>query len=416
MKAAMLLVAVVTASCIFVHAQAQEKVLWSFGGLANDGNSPTGALVADGAGNLYGTTLSGGANGYGAVFELSPQFGGGWTEAILYSFCSKIVNSLCLDGGGPLGGLVLDSRGNLYGAAGGGTSSVCGLGPSACGVVFELSPPSAPGGVWSEDVLYNFCSMTDCADGLVPNGGLVFDVEGNLYGTTVGGGEHGKPGSLGGTVFELSPSANGWIETILYNFCTNGSGKFCPDGVVPEAGVVFGPDGSLFGTTVEGGGKVKNAQGVVYQLSPSSAGWAETTLLSQYFSPSFAPVSFSSAGNLFGTTLAAGFELNAKKGSSRSALFTSETGTNSEAGVLIDGEHNALFGTASLGGSNRQGTVWEVTPSRQLIPVYSFCSQANCADGADPLGGLIEDDFGNLYGTAYVGGANGLGVVFEVTP
>jgi len=218
-------------------------------------------------------------------------------------------------------------------------------------------------------------------------------------------------------VFELSPGLGVWTEAVLYDFCTTGSGKFCLDGASPEAGAVFGPDGNLYGTTAEGGGKVKNADGVVYQLSPGSNGWTENVLVSQYSSQSYAPASFSAAGNLFSTTLAAGFELDAKKQTSRSLLFTRQTGVDSKAGVLIDGARNVLFGTASIGGSGANGgTVWEVNPSRQLVPVYSFCSQPKCADGGDPLGGLIEDQSGNLYGTGYEGGAYGIGVVFEVTP
>lgn len=416
MRNAVLLV-LLSAICTFAHGQGEENVLWNFGGVANDGIAPSAGLIADGSGNLYGTTQAGGNFGYGTVFELSPQHGGSWTETILYSFCANL-QTLCLDGAIPLAGLVLDSTGNLYGTTqeGGAPSGACGS--PGCGTVFELSPPSTPGGAWTETVLYNFCAQCkgQYPDGWYPDSTLVFDASGNLYGTTrYGGLTHGRTSP--GIVFELSPGTGGWRETILYTFCSQGSGNFCPDGYAPYAGVVFGPDGNLYGTTTQGGGKRDDAAGVVYELLPGASGWTEQVLISQYASTSVAPVSFSSAGNLFGTTLATGFELNAKERTSRSVLFNaSQVGNDSKAGVLVDGPRNALFGTTSHDGPNLGGSLWEVTPSRQLVALYSFCSQPNCTDGQSPLGELMEDQSGKIYGTTYYGGAYGKGVVFEVTP
>jgi uncharacterized repeat protein (TIGR03803 family) len=403
----------------FAAAQAQYKVLYNFGSVPNDGLAPEGSLISDSYGNLYGTTAFGGTGAGGTVFELSPQPGGTWNEAVLYNFCTQAG---CADGFQPQAGLVIDSAGNLYGTT---YYGPCTNGEGHCGgVVFELSPPLS-GGAWTYSVLYTFCSVFNdgCLDGSEPRSQLVFDASGNLYGTTRegGNGHYNGQANNGGVVFELSPSlAGGWTETVLYNFCTKGSQKICLDGAYPYAGVVFGPDGNLYGTTSEGGGKVKNADGVVYQLSPGSDGWTETVLITQYFSQSYAPVSFSAAGNLFSTTLVSAFELNAKKQSSRSMQFTRDEGTSSEAGVLIDGARNALFGTTSADGPDGGGTVWEVTPSRQLVSIYSFCSLANCADGGVPTGNLIEDQSGNLYGTAEYGGLPGNngynGVVYEITP
>src|SRR5271154_5155829 len=127
MKRLALSVAVSILCCGFALGQAQEKVLWSFGSVPNDGIGPQGALVSDSSGNLYGATTGGGANGYGILFELSPQLGGTWIETILYNFCSNFVNELCLDGAAPAGSLAFDSQRNLYGVAGGGTGSSCGL-------------------------------------------------------------------------------------------------------------------------------------------------------------------------------------------------------------------------------------------------------------------------------------------------
>ena len=165
---------------------ATEKALYRFTG-GNDGANPRGGLVFDSSGNLYGTTTYGGGTnqnrlcanyGCGVVFELSPNSGGGWSETILYSFCSATG---CTDGAQPEAGLIFDAAGNLYGTAGGGAN--------AGGVVFELSPNS--GGGWTESVLYNFCSLTNCADGQLPSGAVTFDLAGNLYGTT-GGGDNSK--------------------------------------------------------------------------------------------------------------------------------------------------------------------------------------------------------------------------------
>src|SRR5579859_5163238 len=141
--------------CSSVLAQVQYKVLWSFGGSPSDGQHPLGSLIFDRAGNLYGTTFAGGTGvGVGGtVFELSPNQEGSWSETILYNFCSN----QCMDGSEPEAGLVIDSAGNLYGTTYAGGQPCPGFG-GTCGTIFELSPPASPGGTWTESVLYNFCS------------------------------------------------------------------------------------------------------------------------------------------------------------------------------------------------------------------------------------------------------------------
>lgn len=398
--------------CSLAFGQAQEKVLWSFGSIPNDGNDPLGSLIADSAGNLYGTTSLGGTIGGGTVFELSPQSDGTWTETILYNFCATGTN--CFDGYFPKAGLVMDAAGNLYGTTwSGGPQTGCGY-PSGCGTVFEVSPVGD--GTWTETVLYSFCSTSTasrpCTDGAYPYSQLIFDEAGNLYGTTQQGGD-GRSNTPGGTVFELSPGSNGWTETVLYSFCSTGSGRFCTDGEEPLAGVTFNTSGSLFGTAGGGLGVV----GVVYELSPSNAGWSERVLVNFYQNGnSSSAVSFDSVGNLYGTTQNNGFQLNKARQTMRTKTFNSTTGYTSEAGILIDPLRNALFGTATQGGANSFGTIWEVTPSRELVPIYSFCAQSGCADGQSPSAGLIEDVSGNLYSITQKGGAYGKGVVFEVTP
>jgi uncharacterized repeat protein (TIGR03803 family) len=215
-------VLLVLASCVFSLGQTY-KVLWSFGSVPNDGAYPVSNLIFDSSGNLYGTTgLGGGTSSGGTAFELSPQSDGTWKETVLHRFCSVSHYISCLDGAGPASGLIFDAAGNLYGTAGGG-DKICSNDLSGCGVVYELSPPSTPGAGWTEEVLYNFCSVKGtnnvCLDGKFPYSQLVFDGAGNLYGTTLEGGSGRLPGGEG-TVFELSPTANGWVETVLYNFCS----------------------------------------------------------------------------------------------------------------------------------------------------------------------------------------------------
>ena len=179
-----------------------EKILYSFGANITDARFPSGNLIFDAKGNLYGTTGSGGSHcaAYdpcGTAFELSPpeKPGGAWKETLLYSFGSTRA-----DGTSPPAGLIFDAKGNLYGTANGGALGCTG----GCGVVFELSPAKKPGEVWSETLLHSFeASKTD---GNSPAGGLVIDAKGNLYGTTRQGGANSPCLSEAcGTVFELSP-------------------------------------------------------------------------------------------------------------------------------------------------------------------------------------------------------------------
>jgi uncharacterized repeat protein (TIGR03803 family) len=221
-----------------------EKILYSFGANSED-QAPTSALVIDKAGNLYGVTNGGGANQQGSVFELSPSEGG-WTESMLYSFCQ--VNG-CTDGSYPLGSLIVDDSGNLYGTAGGGLNGE--------GVVFELSPGLQG---WTETILYSFLGGPD---GSSPSMPLVFDNAGNLYGTTSGGGTSER-----GTAFMLTASNGSWSKRLLYNFCSLPN---CSDGANPNGGLTFDSQGNLYGATAA----------VVYQLAQSSGSWTESVLIKQ---------------------------------------------------------------------------------------------------------------------------------------
>jgi uncharacterized repeat protein (TIGR03803 family) len=260
-------------------AAQQESVLYSFGNGTAPQAGPSSVLIFDAAGNLYGETVELGPNGEGTVFELTPESGAGWAEKVLHAFGKGI------DGTFPLGGVIFDAAGNLYGTAQC-VENYCG----GDGMVFELTPKKSGG--WTEKVLHRF----DGADGEEPAGTLVFDASGNLYGTTYYGGAYGE-----GTVFELTPKAGGgWSEKLLHSF---GKGT---DGAQPLGGVILDAAGNLYSTTQFGGAY---GYGTVFELTPKAGGgWTNKTLRSFGNSNSLggsnptAGLIFDNAGNLYGTT------------------------------------------------------------------------------------------------------------------
>jgi uncharacterized repeat protein (TIGR03803 family) len=342
-------------------------VLHEFTGGADGANPFRAGLIFDAASNLYGTTSSGGDTtactmggppGCGVVFKLAPNAEGTWAETVLYTFTGGA------DGATPYAGLILDAAGNLYGETdGGGSSTYCLYG---CGVVFKLAPN--PDGTWAETVLYSFPGG---ADGYAPQGGLIFDAAGNLYGTTSQGGAC----TACGVVFKLAPNPDGtWAETVLYSF-TGGA-----DGAYSTTGLIFDAAGNLYGTTFEGG----SGYGVVFKLAPSPDGnWTESVLYS----------------------------------------FTDGTdGANPAAGLIFDAAGN-LYGTTWAGGDTVAcrpyglphgcGVVFELTPTSSgwsETVLRKFLGEAE-----NPQAPLIFDPKGNLYGTTEVGTGN-YGVVFEITP
>src|ERR1700675_4408113 len=263
-----------------------ETVLHSFAASHTDGHYPYAGLLMDTTGNLYGTAQSGGAKGLGTVFKLSPS----GTETVLHSFCQQAG---CPDGYYPQAGLVMDTNGNLYG-------TTLYNGAYDGGTVFKISSDG------TATTLYNFCTATGCKNGRYPQAGLILDTNGNLYGTTYGGGAYGK-----GTVFELSPSG---AETVLHSFCARTG---CPDGSHPRADLVMDTAGNLYSTTYYGG---TNSVGTVFKLSPNGT---ETVLHS-----------FAANGS---------------------------DGTHPYAGLVMDTIGN-LYGTTYSGGANGYGTVFKVTP------------------------------------------------------
>jgi len=355
-------------------------LLYSFCSQPNcsDGIEPTDALTPDGAGGFYGTAAYGG-QGYGVIFNLSPNGDGGWNYTVLYTFTGEGDGAYPIDKA-----LVLDSKGNLYGT-------------TYTGQVFELSPT---GTGWTESVLYDV--------GGQPQGGVIMDQAGNFYGTTSIGG----PGGNGG-VFELSPSGSGWTEQMIYDF--EGSGS--------STSLTMNAAGDIFGTT----------NSTLFELSPNgNGGWTSRVLYTFCVDPTdgcgpSTPV-LDGAGNLYVTTGAglygsgAVYEVSPGKENWTAKLlhaFEPANGTDGCApwtGVVLDGAGN-IYGTTGGCGKSECGTVWELAVPVSTIGyrekvLWSF----NWSDGDQPDSTLILDKAGNLYGTTVRGGANGEGVVFELTP
>ncbi|HEX8817844.1 MAG TPA: choice-of-anchor tandem repeat GloVer-containing protein [Terriglobales bacterium] len=263
-----------------------------------EGDEPFGRLMCDPAGNIYGTTRSGGVNGSGTVFELTPASNGEWTAKTLHSFPSNVK-----DGREPVAGLIMDSSGNVYGTTElGGFYSNSNCTVNGCGTVFELKPKT--GGGWTETVLQSF----DFKYGAAPYADLTFGTDGNLYGTTRGGGDFGN-----GIVFQLIPGESGrWSEKLLHSFKPNGR-----DGVLPTSGVTFDGDGNLYGTTSNGGaygyGSTCGGRGcgTVFKLAPGADDlWTEQILHSFNGTdgawPEFSDLVIDNSGDLFGTTTLGG--------------------------------------------------------------------------------------------------------------
>lgn len=386
-----------------------ENALYSFAG-GNDPKLPYAGLVFDKAGNLYGTTELGGTNNQGTIFEIAPNSNGTWTETVLYNFTGGP------DGGQPYGSLVFDTSGNLYGTTNFGGSSNCNMG---CGTVFELTPGS---GGWTETMLYTF---TGGSDGREPSARVRLDAAGNLYGTTLQGGNIGSVCSAGcGTVFELVHGSSGWSESVLYAF-QGGS-----DGASPYDGLTFDPAGNLYGTTYAGGAA---ASGTIFKLAPGSSGWTESAL--HAFNGGhdgkypFGDLIVDASGNLYGTAFQGGagygvvYELSpSSNGGWRERVLHSFYNTpagNPVAGLVLDPTGN-LYGTTMLGGNQSScgggcGALFELTPVNGGNWTYKVIHAFGSAtDGYRPTGNLVLDSASNLYGTTELGGQQGSGMVFQI--
>jgi len=407
------------------HAQTLS-VLHGFTGTGGDGANPVSGLVRDSNGNFYGVTLNGGVDD-GAIFKLSLQKNGAWKETTLHKFSGGS------DGEFPLGRMVLDSEGNLYGTTGA---------FAARGTVFRLAPSG------ELTTLYEFCSVANCDDGQSPNGGLVRDAEGNLYGTTALGGNSKFCGEGCGVVFEIPSS--GEKEVVLYAFCSVencADGGFLPGGgqALPDETLILDAEGNLYGTTPLGGSGTfcEDSRGCGILFKVSAAG-KETVLYNFCSQANCADGSHPVAGliqdadgNFYGTAANGGkhidygvvFELDTAgketvlysfpgRASQQSACASPFVEGPCPSSLVRDAAGN-LYGTSLHGGTFSSGSVFRVTSTGRASTLYNFNDGAN---GGDPEGGLIFDPAGNLYGTTQNGGKlsdcedSGCGTVFELTP
>ncbi|MEJ0049077.1 MAG: choice-of-anchor tandem repeat GloVer-containing protein [Rhodospirillales bacterium] len=371
------------------HAAA-EKIIHPFHG-ARDISTPQAPLVADAAGNLYGTSYAGGQFGNGTVFEfVHPDGTHGWTKKLLYSFTGSGS-----DGAHAQSAVTIDSAGNLYGTTSGG-------GQYFGGTAWELVKPTGDGS-WQEVILHAFGNNND---GNSPHGTLLPGSDGALYGTTLFGGA-----SFAGTVFRLVNSNGTWSETTIYEFTGGADGDLCASSLTADAA------GNLYGTTLAGG---NTSNGVVFELSPAKSGWEQKVLYSfDATNDGHGPqtgVVFDKHGNLFGTTASGGtsaygtvFELTKP---THGGVSWTETvlhnfayaveGSPAIALPVIDANGN-IWGT-SAGGTAHLGAVWEMTQPAgggdwTLNVVHNF---TGAPDGSGPNGLTLLRP--NLFGTTQTGG------------
>lgn len=368
---------------------------------SGDGNSPFAGPTMDGAGNIYGVTLYGGA-GFGTAFKLTKR-NGNWTLNTLHTFTGGS------DGNAPFANVTIGPDGNVYGTTifgGGGCQN------EGCGTVFKLTPPTrvctrtlCP---WTETVIYRF-SASDT--GLsIPYGGVTFDSAGNLYGTTAAGGTFPCNGQGCGVVYKLTPSGGTWTESVIYNFTGYEDGGF------PTATMTIDQAGNLYGTTYYGS---------VFELVRSGAGWSEKTLYTFHDGADGgypqAGVVFDNAGNLYGaTTMVNGnnpggviYKLTpSSNGWTFSVVYTYTETSGVYGNVAVDAAGN-IYGAALTGGIYQGGSVFKLTNSGG---VWNLTDLHDFQGDGWPEGNVLLDASGNLYGTAIGGGLYGWGAVWEIQP
>jgi uncharacterized repeat protein (TIGR03803 family) len=369
------------------------SVVYAFTGGA-DGDTPNSSLVMDSSGAIYGTTQYGGASLQGGAFKLTPPGpdapdGTPWQETVIHNFSYSLAFNLS-DGAFPNAGLIMDNDGALYGTTdlGGSTADPYGKG---FGAVFKLTSLDNAKTNWQETVLYRFTSV---ADGQNPMSTLTLDAAGALYGTTFYGGTGPCSDSFSnimgcGTVFKLTPPASGqsvWVKATLHNFVAGA------DGAVPHGKLLLDAAGTVYGTTYQGGtGTCVDfvysviGCGIIYRLTPAAPGssdWTESIIYT----------------------------------------FTGPDGAFPQGGVIMDAA-GTLFGTASGGGPMSYGLVGGYGLVFKLAPptdaqtywtetvLYNFDLDTS---GKLPLGELVRDSAGCLFGVANSGGPNFGGTIFEV--
>jgi uncharacterized repeat protein (TIGR03803 family) len=407
-------------------AQAQTfTVIHNFtGGL--DGKTPHTGLTIDRSGNLYGTTVfggfmgedcdDGGPGGCGVIFKMAYK-GSGWVFAPLYQFRGYPTG----DGANPYGRVIIGADGALYGTTGYGGQNPSGCHSAllqlGCGTIFKLTPPAtfcrSISCSWNETQLYVFATNGG-SDGGIPEGEIAFDAAGNLYGSTFTGGQGDA-----GTAYKLTPTGE---LTTLNSFCLE---EFCRDGASPTMGVQLDQSGNVYGTAEAGG---TGESGTAFQLVPSGSGWTLNTLynFSDLGSGQYALTGLivDQMGNLYGGTSDGSpnpfvFELSPSNGSwifntLYSFAYPSCCGVG--ANLLMDSAGNVYGTTEGNVGEQNYGSVFKLTPSNGGWTYTDLHDFTGGSDGGIPYSSVVLDANGNLYGTASTGGANGDGVVWEITP
>jgi uncharacterized repeat protein (TIGR03803 family) len=345
---------------------------------------PSPGLTLDGAGNLFGTTPSTAGTDYGSVFEIAAGSTAATTLATFYGTGAS----------NPLGGVAVDSSGNLYGTIDTG-------GFNGWGEVFEVAAGS--------NTITRLASFNSPANGQKPNAGVTLDASGNLYGTTSQGAANGY-----GAVWEVAKGSSAITALVAFSG-TNGS--------APEAGLTLDGSGNLYGSTNGGGA---NAEGSVFEIGRASA--SITTLAAFAALTGSLPragLAVDAAGNLFGTTgggvpASVGpsgdpngsvFEIAAGSTTLTTlVVFNGANGANPNAVLTLDTAGN-VYGTTDDGGDYGDGTVFTIAHgSSALTTIVSFTG----ANGAYPITPLTLDSSGNLYGTTSSGGVYGYGEIFEI--
>jgi uncharacterized repeat protein (TIGR03803 family) len=405
---AVALIAIITGMGQTAQSQTYNVIYNFTGGV--DGAYPYAGLTINASGHIYGTAFAGGANGYGTVFSLH-NHEGNWALRPLYPFVGGN------DGEGPDARVTIGPDGALYGStsAGGGGPCYPSNGYTGCGTVFSLSPPArAPATAlysWTPTILYSFSG----SDGEYPQGDLTFDQAGDIYGTTVDGGSAGW-----GLIYSLTPADGGWTQNILYQ--AQGDG----DGELPWGGVVFDQSGNLYGVFGQNGpygfGAVYELTPSGSGWSESTI--HGFTFLGADGAIPQAGLILDSSGNLYGTTvhslLGGGsvFEMVPSGGGwSYNFLYglSGGIGLGPYDKLLMDAGGN-LYGTTFGDGLYGYGSVFKLTPVFGLWAYTSLHDFTGGSDGGNPICRLALDSAGNLYGTASGGGVNGMGVIFQIAP
>ncbi len=392
--------------CVAVAAVASAQTVTTLASFdkanGRDPGFPAAPLVQGTNGNFYGTTVAGGRNDEGTVFEITPA----GKLHTLYSFCSQ---ASCSDGAVANAGLVQSTDGNFYGTTAlGGTDNF--------GTAFKITPAG------DLTTIYRFCSQSGCADGIDPAAGLLQVFNDTFYGTTYDAGASGN-----GTIFEMSQT--GSLTTLASFDGANGTG--------PDFGsLIRAANGNFYGTTIAGGSNANGyckedaGCGTIFVMTPGG----QLTSLYSFCGRKrcsdgeevFGGLVQGANGNFYGTTALGGannygtvFEITPRGNLTTLHSFDLSDGAYPES-ALVQGTDGNFYGTTSSGGTGDSGTLFQITPAGELAILYNFCSQPHCSDGTGPFSSLIQATDGNFYGATFAGGTSkncdgGCGTIFSLS-